>query len=134
MLERGRWIAETWCQDLMDSRAACHTERISDICPSTVCIGFMDCTYQYVAHLRGHAPSQRAVYFGHKSAHLIKWKSITTLYGLIFHLYGLKDGRRHYTTICSNSNMDSVLEAMLHVDGLQYYVYADWAYKMRPWL
>lgn len=64
----------------------------------------------------------------------MKWQTISTPDGLIFHLWGPEDGRRHDSTLYSKSGIDGILRDGLLIDGSRFCVYADAAYTLRAWL
>ncbi|KAK1860396.1 hypothetical protein I4F81_002985 [Pyropia yezoensis] len=77
---------------------------------------------------------QRLCYSGHKRRHAIKFQSVLTPDGLILHLYGPVEGRRHDMTLYHESGLDATLASALLIEGQRYYVYGDTAYFIRPWL
>lgn len=54
--------------------------------------------------------------------------------GLIFHLFGPMEGRRADAFLFYKSNMDDILLDNLSINDVQYYIYGDQAYAIRPWL
>jgi hypothetical protein len=78
---------------------------------------------------------QRVFYNGHKRVHALKYQSIVTPDGLIAHLYGPIEGRRHDSGILRESSLLEVLRRMPSPPGGgQYCVYGDPAYPLRPQL
>lgn len=78
---------------------------------------------------------QRVFYNGHKRVHALKYQSIVTPDGLISHLYGPIEGRRHDSGILRESSLFEVLRRMpCPPGGGQYRVYGDPAYPLRPQL
>lgn len=95
---------------------------------------FIDCTNIQMTRTSGPSVYQRSAYSGHKMFHSLIYQSITTPYGLIFHIYGPDVRGRHETTLYRNSGMDQFLQLHLLVDGVRYAIYGDSAYMLRPWL
>eukprot|EP00171_Calliarthron_tuberculosum_P023366 IDg23366t1 len=91
---RGHLILN-WRDDLMNSRAALYADHIHEHAPLDTCVGYMDCTTQKVSRPGGHKRNQRALYTGHKRTWCLKWQSVSTPDGFIFHLWGPEDRRRH---------------------------------------
>lgn len=134
MIERRGHLILNWREDLMHSRAPDYAEHINENAPLSNCIGFMDCTKMKIARPGGHNRNQRAMYTGHKRTWCIKWQTLSTPDGLIFHLWGPEDGRRHDSTLYCKSGIDSILEHGLLIQGRRFCVYADAAYTLRPWM
>lgn len=121
--------------DLMKERAEVYAECIfmrSDALPK--CVGFMDGTKVRIARPGGRSIVQRSCYSGHKRIHCLVFQTITTPDGLIFHLYGPVEGRRPDAYLYRESGVDLLLQQHLHIDGEQFYLYADKAYVVRPWM
>lgn len=74
--------------DLMESNEHKYASAISTIAPLHNCVGFLDCTIVRVCRPKGENVLERSLYNGHKSTHCIKFQTITTPYGLCFHIYG----------------------------------------------
>ena len=96
------------------------------------CAGFVDGTAIFIAHPGGGL--QRACYSGHKRRHAVKFLNVLTPDGLFFYLYGPVEGRRHDITLYHESGLDGVLADAMTVNGEQFYLYADAAFMLRPWL
>lgn len=96
------------------------------------CVGFIDGTALFIPRPGGGL--QQACYSGHKRRHAIKFQSVLTPDGLIFHLYGPVEGRRHDMTLYHESGLDAILANELVIDGVQFHIYGDAAYFLRPWL
>lgn len=54
--------------------------------------------------------------------------------GLIRALYGSVEGHRHDLTLLRNRGWETRLEGSLFSAGRQFYIYADQAYLLRPWM
>lgn len=124
----------TWRSDLMLARAPLYASYIARVAPLQKCVAYLDCTKMKVARPGGPNANQRALYSGHKRTWCFKFQTLSTPDGLIFNLFGPEDGRRHDLTLYSKSELDSTLEQNLMIGGQRYYVYADQAYMLRPWL
>jgi len=128
----GHLLSE-WRGDFMRERAPRFAARIEAAGASLDrCMGFIDGTALFVSRPGGGL--QRACYRSHKRKHALKFPNVLTLDGLFFHLFGLVEGRRHDMTLYHESAMDATLADALIVGGEQYYLYADVAHMMRPWL
>jgi len=123
----------SWRGDLIEERAAMYAQRVLEKGGALDnCVGFIDGTGLFVARPGGAL--QRSVYSGHKRTHMLKFQTVTTPDGLIFHLYGPVEGRRHDITMYREAGMDDMLQAGLHIGGIQYCIYGDKAYLIRPWM
>ncbi|KAJ8017757.1 hypothetical protein HOLleu_44613 [Holothuria leucospilota] len=75
------------------------------------------------------------MYNGHKRIHALKFQSVTTPNGLIAHLYGPVEGRRHDAYILRESGLLEELEARSRdPEGKILCIYGDPAYPLRPQL
>jgi DDE superfamily endonuclease len=74
------------------------------------------------------------MYNGHKRCHGIKFRTVATPDGLVFHVFGPEEGRRNDSKLCRKSNMIAVLAQSLVVNDRQLCLVADSAYTFRPWL
>ena len=70
---------------------------------------------------------QRAQYSGHKHKHGIKFHALVSPSGMVAHLFGPIDGRRHDSFMLTESGILPLLTGLLH-----YLVYADSAYPITP--
>lgn len=77
---------------------------------------------------------QRATFNVHKRFNYLKFQAVAAPDGLILHLYGLVEGRRHDITMLRQSNIGPMLAQRLNMNGVQYYIYGDSAYMLRPYL
>lgn len=134
MLEVRGHLVLNWRDDLMSRRAAMYAEHIHEHAPLDTCVGYMDCTKQKVSRPGGHNRNQRALYTGHKRTWCLKWQTVSTPDGLIFHIWGPEDGRRHDSTLYRKSDIDSILEHGLLINGVRCCIFADAAYILRAWL
>jgi len=92
------------------------------------CIGFIDGTVIAVSRPSDHE-AQNVAYNGHKRKHALKYQAVTTPDGLILHVYGPLEGRRHDWTLYMRSGLDESLGDLLLVDGKQYVIYGDSGYS-----
>jgi len=95
-------------------------------------VGFFDGTLIRIAR-PGHG-LQRVCYSGHKRCHAIKFQSICTPDGLLFHLFGPVEGRRHDMLLYHESGIDAQIEATLLIDETQFFIYGDSAYIICDWI
>jgi len=131
----GRWghLITTWRAALMAERAAAYAAAIAGKdAPLQTCVGFIDGTLIRIA--RPGRGLQRVCYSGHKRCHAIKFQSICTPDGLLFHLFGPVEGRRHDMLLYHESGVDAQLEATLLIDETQFSIYGDSAYILRAWI
>lgn len=99
----------------------------------TTCVGFIDATKIRIARPSGHV-HQRTVYSGHKRIHCLSYQTVTTPDGLIFHLYGPVEGRQPDVFLYPSSGLDETVRNGLIVNGIQYCIYGDQDYVIRPWM
>jgi hypothetical protein len=88
-------LVSTFQSTFLQSRAEYYASSISENSDNATqhCAGFIDGTLIEFAQLPGIL--QRATYSGHKRRPGLKWKVITTADGLLFHIFGPFEGRRH---------------------------------------
>lgn len=94
------------------------------------CIGFLDGTVIGIAR-PGSNIEQNAAYNGHKRKHALKFQTMTTPDGLILHAFGPLEGCRHDWALFVRSNIETQLENVCFVNGVQFYVHADSGYNRR---
>jgi DDE superfamily endonuclease len=70
------------------------------------CLGFIDGTLIEIARLPGLM--QRAMYSGHKRRPGLKWQVVTTPDGMLFHVFGPFEGRRHDMDLYAGSGICSI--------------------------
>lgn len=97
------------------------------------CVGFIDGTVIGIARPSGHL-YQRVVYNGHKRKHALKYQAVNAPDGLILHVSGPIEGRRHDWTLYMNINLDEELPHLLEIDGVCYCLYGDSGYARRWYL
>ena len=120
---------------LMRDRAQVYADSVSEKgAPLDKCVGFMDCTKIRMERPGGENSMQRSCYSGHKRMPCLIYQTITTPDGLIFSLYGPEVGRRHDITVLRSSGVSEILQDCLQIDGEQFYIFADKAYILRPWM
>lgn len=119
--------------DFISSRAMFYAEKIYEKgSPLDRCVGFIDATNVFIS--RPNGAMQRATYNGHKKRNSVKFQAVTLPDGIIFHVSGPLEGRRHDITLLRESGIEEELESSLQIYGNQYYMYADSAYPLRPYL
>jgi len=122
-----------WRGELMAERAAVYSDAVRRRgAPFQTCVGFIDGTAVHVARPGGGI--QRACYSGHKRRHVLNFQSVTTPGGLVFHMYGPHEGRRHDVVLYKESGLDDALRQTLLIDGVQHCLYGDSAYVLRAWM
>lgn len=95
-------------------------------------VGFIDGTNLYIARPAGLL--QRSTYNGHKRRNCLKMQAVSTPDGLVYHMFGPEEGRRHDMTLFRRSGIEEHLASSLLVGGRQFYIYGDPAYVLRPYL
>ena len=97
------------------------------------CWGFIDGTVRPVCR---PGENQRAIYNGHKRVHSVKFQSVALPNGLVGHLYGPVEGRRHDSGMLASSGLLQDLQRFSNspVTGLPMCVYGDPAYPLRAHL
>ncbi|PXF46694.1 hypothetical protein BWQ96_03520 [Gracilariopsis chorda] len=126
-------LVSVYRQSFLSSKAATYAAEVSNAgAPLDKCVGFMDGTNLYISRPKGSA--QHATYIGHKRRNCLKFQALSTPDGLIFHIFGPVEGRRHDMMVYRHSNIDEELSTTLCIYGTQYYIYGDPAYVIRPYL
>lgn len=82
----------------------------------------------------GMSTVRRSCYSGHKRFYCFMYQTITTLDGLIFHMFGPVGGRHPNEYLYRASKIYERLSANFHIERHQYYLYADKANVLRPWM
>ena len=94
--------------------------------------GFIDGTLRRIC---GPGVAQQLFYNGHKRCHGIKFKAVVTPDGLITHLYGPMEGRRHDAGILPDTGLLPALRQHMNApDGQSYALYGESAYPISPFL
>lgn len=98
-------------------------------CPLDVVVGFIDGTLQEVAR---PVANQRLIYNGWKRMHCLKYHAVVTPDGIIIHLHGPVEGRRHDQTVFKESRLQDILDKhFLCPDGkTKLYLYGDSGYSL----
>ena len=97
------------------------------------CVGFIDGTVLSIARPKGNM-AQKVVYRGHKRKHALKFQALNTPDGLIMHLHGPVEGRRHDWTLYVRGNLDEVLPVVFEIGARKFCVYSDSGYNPRWYL
>ena len=110
---------------IIDGRKDLYCQAISNMCGQLLlrCFGFIDASL-----MRCCRPIvfQEAVYNGHKRGHGLKFQSVLLPDGLIGHLFGPVEGRRHDTSVLEYSGLLNNLQQ--HFPG--YYLFGDQGYPI----
>ena len=69
-----------------------------------------------------------------KKNNSLKYREVCAPDGLIVHVFGPMEGRRHDWTLFARRELDEQLSFILVVEGKQYYLYADNGYSERIYL
>jgi hypothetical protein len=102
------------------------------ISPLDRVVGFIDGTGVEIARPSG--TSQRASYSGHKRQICLKFQAISAPDGLVLHLFGPVEARRHDMFLYNESRLENVLRSSMVMADRQYYLYGNPAYTLRPYL
>lgn len=117
MAKRGFLFSE-WRVEFIRERAPLYAKKIVEAgAYLDRCVGFIDGSAVHIARAGGGL--QTACYSDHKRKHAIKFQSAHTPDGLVFHLFGPLEGRRHDMTLYHESGPDALLPDALMIDGDQ---------------
>ncbi|XP_078378299.1 uncharacterized protein LOC144661419 isoform X1 [Oculina patagonica] len=95
--------------------------------PLEQCWGFIDGTPRPIAR---PTRSQHIMYSGHKRTHCIKFQSVQAPNGLIAHMFGPIEGRRHDAFMLGASGLATKLRRFQRPSGEPYVIYGDPAYGL----
>ena len=122
---------------LTADRLARYAEAVHRKAPLCNVWGFIDGTVRPICR---PTVGQRLVYNGHKRIHALKFQSVSTPDGIIAHLYGPVEGRRHDAFLLADSGLLPQLEAHMNRPNAApdtpavYSLYGDPAYPLRAHL
>ena len=95
------------------------------------CVGFIDGSLLPIARPSGIL--QRATFSGHKRTNGLKWQAVVGPDGIVMHLFGPVEGRRHDMTLFQMSGLETkVLD--LQISNKQYCIAGDSGYVLREFL
>jgi len=98
--------------------------------PLQCVFGFIDGTVRRICRPSAH---QKNWYSGHKRYHGLKYQAITTPDGIIVHLYGPIEARRHDITMFRLSAIAQTIQRHAKdTTGEQLFIYGDPAYGLSP--
>lgn len=97
------------------------------------CVGFIDGTVLGIARPSANT-LQIVAYNGHKRKHSLKYQALNTADGMIAHVYGPVEGRRHDWTLYVRSNLEDTLPVLLDVNDKRYCIFGDSGYSRRWFL
>ena len=127
-------LVTTFRTDLMVERASLYAEAIFKLSDCLgKCVGFIDGTKIENSRPGGTSVNQRSLYSRQKSIHCLVYP-LSTPGGLIFHVYGLVEGRHSDRYMYRASDLDNWLRETILIDENQYYVYVDQVYTVKPWI
>ncbi|XP_028410992.1 uncharacterized protein LOC114533621 [Dendronephthya gigantea] len=93
------------------------------------CFGFVDGTVRPICRPK---KLQRSAFNGHKRTHAIKFQSVSLPNGLIAHLYGPVEGKKHDASMLAQSGLLADLERFAFSEaGQPMCIYGDPAYPLR---
>ena len=96
--------------------------------PLQNCWGFIDGTARPVCR---PTYNQRECYSGHKRVHCLKYQSVQVPNGLIAHMFGPVEGRRHDAAMLAQSGLLNQLAGLDNGDDGPFCLYGDPAYPLR---
>ncbi|XP_074634726.1 uncharacterized protein LOC141893231 isoform X2 [Acropora palmata] len=97
--------------------------------PLRDCWGFIDGTARPICR---PIRNQKIMFSGHKRTHCVKFQSVITPNGLICHLFGPLEGRRHDAFMLHESGLlQELARKMNKANGDPYVIYGDPAYPVR---
>jgi hypothetical protein len=124
---------ETWPESLVTLRARGHAKSVENKgSPLDSVVAFIDGTGIEIVRPRG--TSQRATYSGHRRHNCLKFQAISAPDGLVLHLLGPAEGRRHDMLLYKESGIDDNPRSSLVISNRQHYLYGDPAYILRPYV
>lgn len=98
--------------------------------PLDVVVALIDGTLQKNAR---PSNNQRLIYNGWKCIHCLKYHALISPDGIVIHVYGPVDGRRHDETVYKESGLASLLDKHFWtIEGQPLYIYGDPAYNVGP--
>ncbi|THU89562.1 hypothetical protein K435DRAFT_821340 [Dendrothele bispora CBS 962.96] len=102
-------------------------------CPMDCIVAFIDGTLQETTR---PSRNQRIVYNGWKRKHCLKYHAVTAPDGLVIHMYGPVEGRRHDATVLKHGRgcgLEDILARHFWApDGRRLFIYGDPAYAGGP--
>ena len=115
---------------LSAERLSTYRQRLSEVCALPNLCGFIDGTVRPICR---PTRNQKAVYNGHKRTHALKYQAIMAPDGMVSHLSGPIEGRRHDAGLLQESRLIEDTQANLPAigHGGVYAVYGDPAYPLR---
>jgi nuclease HARBI1 len=127
-------LVSTFQTTFLRSRAEYYASKISAKSDNATqhCVALIDGTLVEITRPSGI--QQRATHSGHNRRSGLKWQVITTPDGLLFHIFGPFEGRRHDMHLFTQSGLDEFLREELSIDAVQHYVFGDSGYTPRPYL
>ncbi|KAJ3534442.1 hypothetical protein NMY22_g6924 [Coprinellus aureogranulatus] len=99
--------------------------------PMDCVVGFIDGTLQKIGR---PSSNQRLLYNGWKRIHCLKYHAVISPDGIIMHVFGPVDGRRHDETVYKESGLEELLAKHFWKPGGKHplFIYGDPAYSMGP--
>ncbi|GFN81347.1 hypothetical protein PoB_000785300 [Plakobranchus ocellatus] len=104
-----RWIPKQALADAVAAKGA----------PIQNCIGFIDGTIRPIAR---PSSNQRSCYSGHKRLHGLIFQRVMPPNGIIGHMFGPMEGKRHDSALLSIAELETIGD---------FYLYGDQAYSLR---
>ena len=100
--------------------------------PLDRCWGFIDGTVRPICR---PIRLQRYVFSGHKRVHALKYQSVVCPDGIIAHMFGPLEGKRHDARLLRESRIiETLARCAKDVNGELFYLYGDSAYPLSRYL
>ena len=119
----GHWLTPARLQEL--------AQAVEAKCPLRNVFGFVDGTCRRICRPRRN---QRIWYSGHKRRHVMKFQSIMLPCGIIGHLFGPYEGRRHDSTMLYASDILRQIRQHINYNGVvpDFTLFGDKGYPLEP--
>ena len=121
-------LDQPWLRDNLEQFAAAVYTKGA---PIKNCWGFIDGTVRAICR---PSQNQDIVFNGHKRVHALKFQVVVSPNGLIAHMYGPIEGRRHDSALLAESGLMNELQGLVQQNGEPYCIYGDLAYPLRETL
>ena len=128
--ERWAHLLDDFEKDWLDEQVAqTYAIATSELSPLDHCIGYVDGTIRRVCR---PIRKQRELYNGHKRVHCLKYQGTILPSGILTHVYGPFEGRRHDAALMRESGLQEQLQDLdlRAQDGVKLHLYGDTAYGL----
>ena len=98
------------------------------------CVAFIDGTVIGVSR-PGNSGYQHVLYNGHKRKHALKYQAVLTPDGMLLHVYGPLEERKHDWNLYTRSGLEEKFPNCMQLeDGTRFCIYGDSGYSRRWYL